>query len=113
MVSLYNLESSATDQCACFCWRVLQESQAYRRGYSAAQRLSISSHLVSRITGTIYVSQGSKKDPLKNSQSGRTNVGFNLKFNKSNREVCYARVLFPGRPYLGITNRPKEYFPWL
>ena len=66
---------------------LVQQSQAYQRGYSAAQRLGISSHLVSRITGTVYVSVGAKKDPLKNSQTGRTNIGFNLKFNKSNKEV--------------------------
>lgn len=64
-----------------------QHRQRYMRGYNVAQRLAVSSHLVSRITGSIYVRQGSSSDELKNSQSNRTNVGFNLKFNKTNKEV--------------------------
>lgn len=50
-------------------------------GSIAAQRLGISSHLLSRITGTIYVIQASKEELSK------YNLGLNLKFNKRNEEV--------------------------
>lgn len=50
-------------------------------GSIAAQRLGISSHLLSRITGTIYVIQASKEELTKH------NLGLNLKFNKRNEEV--------------------------
>ena len=65
----------------------LQRSVRYNRGYHLAQRLGVSSHLVSRLTGSIYVRSGSSSDELKNMQSSRTNIGFNLKFNKTNKEV--------------------------
>jgi len=50
-------------------------------GSIAAQRLGISSHLLSRITGTIYVIQASQEEVAKH------NIGLNLKFNKKNEEV--------------------------
>ncbi|XP_039303025.1 5'-3' exoribonuclease 1 isoform X3 [Solenopsis invicta] len=53
----------------------------YMHGSIAAQRLGISSHLLSRITGTIYVIQASKDELSK------YNLGLNLKFNKRNEEV--------------------------
>uniref|UniRef100_A0A0A9XX62 5'-3' exoribonuclease 1 n=1 Tax=Lygus hesperus TaxID=30085 RepID=A0A0A9XX62_LYGHE len=52
----------------------------YYVGHQAAQRLGISPHFLSRITGTIYI-QSSHTD------SDKTNIGLNLKFNKSNQEV--------------------------
>jgi len=58
-----------------------QQKTRYMHGSIAAQRLGISSHLLSRITGTIYVIQTSKEELAK------YNVGLNLKFNKRNEEV--------------------------
>lgn len=58
-----------------------QHKTRYMHGSIAAQRLGISSHLLSRITGTIYVIQ-----PLKEELS-KYNLGLNLKFNKRNEEV--------------------------
>lgn len=58
-----------------------QQKTRYMHGSIAAQRLGISSHLLSRITGTIYVIQVSKEEIAK------YNVGLNLKFNKKNEEV--------------------------
>lgn len=58
-----------------------QQKTRYMHGSIAAQRLGISSHLLSRITGTIYVIQTSKEEVAK------YNVGLNLKFNKKNEEV--------------------------
>ncbi|XP_014226840.1 5'-3' exoribonuclease 1 isoform X1 [Trichogramma pretiosum] len=53
----------------------------YMPGNIAAQRLGISSHLLSRITGCIFVVSCDAAEP------GRTNLGLNLKFNKKNEEV--------------------------
>lgn len=58
-----------------------QQKTRYMHGSIAAQRLGISSHLLSRITGTIYVIQASKEEVTK------YNLGLNLKFNKRNEEV--------------------------
>ncbi|XP_011256685.1 5'-3' exoribonuclease 1 isoform X2 [Camponotus floridanus] len=58
-----------------------QQKTRYMHGSIAAQRLGISSHLLSRITGTIYVIQTSKEEVAK------YNVGLNLKFNKKNEEI--------------------------
>lgn len=58
-----------------------QQKTRYMHGSIAAQRLGISSHLLSRITGTIYVIQASKEEVAK------YNVGLNLKFNKKNEEM--------------------------
>ncbi|KAK7867257.1 hypothetical protein R5R35_000245 [Gryllus longicercus] len=55
----------------------------YMPGSSAAQRLSISPHLLSRITGTIYIVHGEWADGTEN----KTNIGLNLKFNKKNEEI--------------------------
>ena len=52
-------------------------------GYLAAQRLGISGFLVSRITGTVFVTRGSRE--LQG--NSRLNIGLNLKFNKKNEEV--------------------------
>ncbi|XP_071639281.1 5'-3' exoribonuclease 1 [Temnothorax longispinosus] len=58
-----------------------QQKTRYMHGSIAAQRLGISSHLLSRITGTIYVIQPMKEELTK------YNLGLNLKFNKRNEEV--------------------------
>ncbi|CAH1774576.1 unnamed protein product [Owenia fusiformis] len=60
-----------------------QLSVHYMPGYVIAQRTGISSHLLSRITGTIYLFRGSTDAPLEH----KLNVGLNLKFNKKGEEV--------------------------
>ncbi|TST47708.1 5'-3' exoribonuclease 1 [Bagarius yarrelli] len=56
----------------------------YSPGYVLASRLGITSYLVSRFSGSIFIGRGSKKNPH---GEQRTNVGLNLKFNKKNEEV--------------------------
>lgn len=58
-----------------------QQKTRYMHGSIAAQRLGMSSHLLSRITGTIYVVQ------TLNEEFTKHNLGLNLKFNKRNEEV--------------------------
>lgn len=58
--------------------------QRYVTGSQACQRLGISSHLLSRITGTIFVLLD---DSLDSSSCAKQNIGLNLKFNKKNEEV--------------------------
>ncbi|XP_029050758.1 5'-3' exoribonuclease 1 [Osmia bicornis bicornis] len=56
----------------------------YMQGSIAAKRLGISSLLLSKITGTIYV----KKTPDEFQQDDtKYNIGLNLKFNKKNEEI--------------------------
>jgi len=57
----------------------------FASGSIAAQRLGVSSHLVSRVTGTIYIVQGDKNATVES--CNKVNVGLNLKFNKRNEEV--------------------------
>uniref|UniRef100_A0A7N8WPU0 5'-3' exoribonuclease 1 n=1 Tax=Mastacembelus armatus TaxID=205130 RepID=A0A7N8WPU0_9TELE len=56
----------------------------YNPGYILASRLGITSYLVSRFSGSIFIGRGSKKNPC---GEQRTNVGLNLKFSKKNEEV--------------------------
>jgi 5'-3' exoribonuclease 1 len=68
-----------------------RSSQAhYMPGYAGAKRLGISTHLISRITGTIYLLL-SPTEEEKNSDRPRrpkkVNVGLSLKFNKSKEEI--------------------------
>ncbi|XP_051172121.1 5'-3' exoribonuclease 1 isoform X3 [Leptopilina boulardi] len=56
----------------------------FMHGSKAAQHLGIGSHLLSKITGTIFVMPGSIEQNL---GGARQNVGLNLKFNKRNEEV--------------------------
>ncbi|XP_041805238.1 5'-3' exoribonuclease 1 isoform X2 [Chelmon rostratus] len=56
----------------------------YSPGYVLASRLGITSYLVSRFAGSIFIGRGSKKNPC---GEQRANVGLNLKFNKKNEEV--------------------------
>ncbi|PSN30434.1 5'-3' exoribonuclease 1, partial [Blattella germanica] len=57
----------------------------YMPGNVAAQWLGVSSHLVSRVTGTIYIVQGDKNASAES--CSKINVGLNLKFNKRNEEI--------------------------
>ena len=63
-----------------------QFRQHYFPGYKAAQQLGISSHLLSRITGTMFVLKGPKEAEL--DHAGKVNIGLNLKNNKKGEEVC-------------------------
>uniref|UniRef100_A0A3P8SB29 5'-3' exoribonuclease 1 n=1 Tax=Amphiprion percula TaxID=161767 RepID=A0A3P8SB29_AMPPE len=56
----------------------------YSPGYVLASRLGITSYLVSRFSGSIFIGRGSKKNPC---GEQKANVGLNLKFNKKNEEV--------------------------
>ena len=56
----------------------------YMHGSVASQRLGISSLLLSRITGTIFVKQSSNE---LQQDDVTYNIGFNLKFNKKNAEI--------------------------
>ncbi|XP_071874436.1 5'-3' exoribonuclease pacman isoform X1 [Bombus fervidus] len=56
----------------------------YMHGSVASQRLGISSLLLSRITGTIFVKQSSNE---LQQDDVTYNIGFNLKFNKRNAEI--------------------------
>nr|CAD7397262.1 unnamed protein product [Timema poppensis] len=51
----------------------------------AASYLGISSHLLSRITGTIYIIKGAQTEYTES--ASKVNVGLNLKFNKKNEEI--------------------------
>lgn len=70
--------------------RLLSSTSHYMPGYVAAQRLGISPHLISRITGTIYLTLSTTADDRSGDRPRRPkkiNVGLSLKFNKSNEEV--------------------------
>ena len=66
--------------------RTKELSLMYLNGYQAAQQVGISSHLLSRITGSIFIQKGPKE--ADSERANRINVGLNLKFNKKNEEVC-------------------------
>lgn len=67
---------------------------------TAASKLSISSHLLAKITGTIFLSVETYEDR----NEKKMNIGMNLKSNKRNEEVliifiysyniCYINVVF-------------------
>ena len=61
-------------------------SVIYLPGFRASQQLGISSHLLSRITGSIFIQKGPKE--ADSEYANRINIGLNLKFNKKNEEVC-------------------------
>ncbi len=70
--------------------RLLSATGHYMPGYSGAQRLGISPHLISRITGTIYMTLSPTAEETNSDRPRRPrkiNVGLSLKFNKSNEEV--------------------------
>ena len=66
--------------------RTNELSLIYLTGYQAAQQVGISSHLLSRITGSIFIQKGPRE--VDSDFANRINVGLNLKFNKKNEEVC-------------------------
>ncbi|XP_072220368.1 5'-3' exoribonuclease 1 [Leuresthes tenuis] len=59
-------------------------SVKYFPGYVLASRLGISSYLVSRFSGSIFIGRGCRRNPC---GEQRANAGLNLKFNKKNEEV--------------------------
>ncbi|XP_063074870.1 5'-3' exoribonuclease 1 isoform X2 [Engraulis encrasicolus] len=59
-------------------------SVKYSPGYVLASRLGITTYLVSRFSGSIFLGRGSKRNPH---GEQKANVGLNLKFNKKNEEV--------------------------
>uniref|UniRef100_UPI00398EEF20 5'-3' exoribonuclease 1 isoform X2 n=1 Tax=Pristiophorus japonicus TaxID=55135 RepID=UPI00398EEF20 len=59
-------------------------STKYNPGYVLASRLGVTGYLVSRLTGSLFIGRGTKKNPF---GEQKMNVGLNLKFNKKNEEV--------------------------
>lgn len=62
----------------------------YMPGYAGAKRLGISTHLISRITGTIYLLLSPTEEEQNSSKPRRprkVNVGLSLKFNKAKEEI--------------------------
>jgi len=82
-----------------------QQKTRYMPGSVAAQRLGINSHLLSRVTGTIYVIESSTIEVTKH------NLGLNLKFNKRNEEVRN-EILFIFRRTLLIFRSTKINFTY-
>jgi 5'-3' exoribonuclease 1 len=65
--------------------RTRELSLTFMTGYHSAQQVGISSHLLSRITGSIFIAKGPKE--ADSDRANRINIGLNLKFNKKNEEV--------------------------
>merc|ERR1719483_1683451 len=61
-------------------------SERYEPGFRAAQKLGMSSHIMARVTGTIYIVRGAREQ--QSDSVSKTNIGLNLKFNKRSEEVC-------------------------
>ncbi|CAH2229155.1 jg20768 [Pararge aegeria aegeria] len=72
----------------------------YRSAHHAAAACGLSTHTLSRITGTVLVVMGERND-LPTETQNKVNVGLNLKFNKKNQEVS------------GYTRRCKLTNAWL
>ena len=53
------------------------------KAYEVAQNLGVSSHFISRITGTLFLSKG--KETI--------NIGLDLKNNKKSEEVCQIMII--------------------
>ena len=51
---------------------------------AVAQRLGIATHLLSWITGDVYISESSNAD-----NRDKTNIGLKLKYSGQNKEVLY------------------------
>ncbi|XP_021920765.1 5'-3' exoribonuclease 1 isoform X2 [Zootermopsis nevadensis] len=88
----------------------------YMPGNVAAQRLGVSSYLVSRVTGTIYIIQEDKNASADSCK--KVNVGLNLKFNKRNEEIPgYTRKLGAVWQYsnkaVDLVQKYMEQFPVL
>ncbi|XP_064642506.1 5'-3' exoribonuclease 1-like isoform X2 [Lineus longissimus] len=70
-------------------------------GYSVAQKIGISGHLVSRITGCIFIVKGSKDNE---GREEKVNVGLNLKSKKKMEEVpSYTKLVGDGWLYSNKT----------
>ncbi|KAL4221730.1 5'-3' exoribonuclease 1 [Mactra antiquata] len=59
----------------------------YVAGFIVAQKIGISSHLVSRLTGTIYITAGEAELAREQQNPHKVNIGLNLKFTKRGEEV--------------------------
>ncbi|CAH2107035.1 unnamed protein product [Euphydryas editha] len=80
--------------------RLSASAAAYRAAHHAAAACGISTHMLSRITGTVLVILGERND-LPTETQNKINIGLNLKFNKKNQEVS------------GYTRRCKLSGSWL
>lgn len=68
----------------------------YELGFRAAKQLAVSSHVLSRLTGTVYITRGAKEQQA--DSASKSNIGLNLKFNKRSEEVCgYTRKTEDGQ----------------
>ena len=65
----------------CFLFQKYQSK--YLPAYIIAKQIGLSSHVISRFTGTIYVNTGCREDD----KNKHVNVGLNLRFNKTGQEV--------------------------
>ncbi|XP_063888211.1 5'-3' exoribonuclease 1-like [Scylla paramamosain] len=72
-----------------------QLEERYMTAYHAAQRLGISSHLLSRLTGTVFLAPPMGDGLLDEAEMrNKLNIGLNLKNNKKNEEVSgYSRKI--------------------
>jgi len=61
-------------------------AEKYEPGYRASQRLGMSSHILARVTGSIFIVRGAREQQM--DSVSKTNIGLNLKFNKKSEEVC-------------------------
>lgn len=100
--------------------RWLSSSSRYMPAYVIAQHLGISPHLVSRITGTVFlfVTSDDQKGADKGRRPKKINVGLSLKFNKINHEVPgwskkNEDVWLYSRKTLEVLDRYMEEFPEL
>ena len=58
----------------------------YENSFRAAKQLAVSGHVLSRLTGTVYIMRGAKEQQA--DSASKSNIGLNLKFNKRSEEVC-------------------------
>jgi len=61
-------------------------TERYEPGFRAAQKLGMSSHVMARVTGTIFIVRGAREQ--QSDSVSKSNIGLNLKFNKKSEEVC-------------------------
>ncbi|RZF36429.1 hypothetical protein LSTR_LSTR010849 [Laodelphax striatellus] len=66
----------------------------YVSGAVLGNKLGLTGHLLSRITGSIFISKDASEDARK------VNVGLNLKFNRKNQEVCGYTKRLPDNKWL-------------
>jgi len=90
--------------------------RTYESAYRAAQCLGLSSHMLSRITGTVFLIRGSREQQP--DTMSKINIGLNLKFNKKSEEVCgYTRKQENGWTYskacIDVMKEYQEKFPEL